>query len=697
MANNTTTPGAPAINFGTVGQQAAPAATVAPFASKITPLGVSPSLASGIGASSGSNTLPVGATDSSSLSNVLNPDFAAGNGVQTNLGVSIPSSIAPSPAPAPAAPQPPAAAPAPLPPPAAPPGYAYSANGSLQPTNPGTTNATDGVSNSIGSSSVSGPPTTYADVLNALNENIGSYETNAQQNSDELAAEQGLLSAVRNAQDFQTNLTAGELNQYGVGRPAALDTGRAAQLGFNSQIGLQNVQNAESLAQTNLGLQQTNRQVRTTVANNVLQALQQEAGLQKPSPVSPGSSLVGPTGQVAFQGSGFTAPSASDIASLGSQFVANGQAPDLATGMAMAQQYLSSLQGSGGQQQPSSIEQANPSTSMATDDFLGYNLSTYATDPQYAQKLTPIVQQVSQDVTSYGPQGLQSYVSSQAPNSPITGQMVYQASSSYGVDPRLMMGMLQLESNFGTAGQATTTMNPGNVGNTGSSTQSFPSWQAGLNAMAQNLAIRQVSQSQAQAVGTQTQANPQVQPALMTMQSDGTPYLEQDKIPSAAAALAQEYSSQTGIPILSTDEVSKVQSIDNTKQALQQIGSIIPSILGSGVAGRFWQGFVVNNLESMTQSNPDIASYNSYRTTALNSIQALAGGSGSGLRLSQAEIDAATNNLPTITDNLETAQSKLAILSGYLNKWENTLLPNQSSNPNPSPSGQGDPLGILSQ
>jgi hypothetical protein len=560
----------------------------------------------------------------------------------------------------------------------APPGYEYNAQGKLVPLAPDTSSL-----NTTSNASDVSNGTSYSDLLTAIANNLSTFQDTAQKNAAETQAEQNYLQAIQTAHNFQLSLTGGELNQYGVGRPLALSTGRAAQLGFNNQLQSQALENAANIAGQALGLQQTSRQIRTQAATTALQTELGVAGLAKPEPLSPGSSLVSPFGQSVFQGSGFTAPSLADVASLANQFLSTGQAADYGTAYQMAVKALQTGFGTKGQSSPLTIEQANPSTSMQKNDFLGYDLSTYATDPAYASKLTPIVQQISSDISSYGPQGMQSYIQSQAPNSPITGQMVYNASSSAGIDPRLMLGMLQLESNFGTQGAGAKTMNPGNVGNTDNgSTVTMPSWQAGLNAMAQQLANRRI---QSQSQNQQPQAPAQLQPALATL-SDGTPFINQDKIPSQFQALAQLYSSQTGIPILTGDEVTKARSIDITTQNLQQIANTIPQILGSGLGGRI-QGVIGNNLQALFQTNPTIASFQTYRDTAINAIQALAGGSGSGFRLNQAEIDTATSNLPTITDNLETAQNKLAVVQSFVNKWKNELLQNQSSPTSPDQLG----------
>lgn len=167
-----------------------------------------------------------------------------------------------------------------------------------------------------------------------------------------------------------------------------------------------------------------------------------------------------------------------------------------------------------------------------------------------------------------------------------------------------------------------------------------------------------------------------IQPAFYQTQG-GYSYINSDLIPSNLQNMAQNVSAQTGIPILTADQVSKAQNIDVTQQNLDQIESVIPQILGSGLAGRL-KGLTENQIEQAAQTNPTIASFGVYRDTAINAIQSLAGGSGSGFRLNQAEINTATDNLPTISDNLETAQSKLQILNGFISKWTAELFPGQN-------------------
>lgn len=73
-----------------------------------------------------------------------------------------------------------------------------------------------------------------------------------------------------------------------------------------------------------------------------------------------------------------------------------------------------------------------------------------------------------------------------SPNSPITGAMIMNTATKYGVDPSTILARIQQESLSGTAGKGAGTFNPGNVGNddTGK-TVNYGNWQAGLDAVGQ--------------------------------------------------------------------------------------------------------------------------------------------------------------------------------------------------------------------
>jgi hypothetical protein len=112
----------------------------------------------------------------------------------------------------------------------------------------------------------------------------------------------------------------------------------------------------------------------------------------------------------------------------------------------------------------------------------GYDVSAYATDALYEEKIQRILNTMPdfQDGVA-----LDVYIQDKAPGSPVTGDMVQVAADQYGIDVPLLVAIMQNDSQLGTKGIGATTYNPGNVGNTGSATRSFPSWEEGVMAVAE--------------------------------------------------------------------------------------------------------------------------------------------------------------------------------------------------------------------
>lgn len=129
----------------------------------------------------------------------------------------------------------------------------------------------------------------------------------------------------------------------------------------------------------------------------------------------------------------------------------------------------------------------------------GYDLTTYATDPNYGVKVNTVVSGLGQINTA---QDAQNAINRLAKNSPVTGAMVMAAAKQYGVDPAVMLGIMKVDSQLGTAGKGARTYNPGNVGNTDSgATKDWGSWQAGVDAVASNLSRRKLASTGSQSSG----------------------------------------------------------------------------------------------------------------------------------------------------------------------------------------------------
>lgn len=114
------------------------------------------------------------------------------------------------------------------------------------------------------------------------------------------------------------------------------------------------------------------------------------------------------------------------------------------------------------------------------------DIAKWATDPDHEKKVTKIYGSIPATST---PNEINSYIREKFPKSAITGKDVYQAAKRHGIDPKLLLAMMQQDSSMGTAGLGKKTNNPANVGNDDDGNiRRFKSMREGVDAAAALLA-----------------------------------------------------------------------------------------------------------------------------------------------------------------------------------------------------------------
>ena len=117
-----------------------------------------------------------------------------------------------------------------------------------------------------------------------------------------------------------------------------------------------------------------------------------------------------------------------------------------------------------------------------------YDIGSYATDPTHEASVQKILNSIGQFTST---SQIDEYIQRVAPESPVTGQMIANASEKYGVSWEMIAAIMQQDSSFGTRGLGARTFNPGNVGNTDDgSIVNYGDWQSGVDAVASNLSWR---------------------------------------------------------------------------------------------------------------------------------------------------------------------------------------------------------------
>ena len=101
-----------------------------------------------------------------------------------------------------------------------------------------------------------------------------------------------------------------------------------------------------------------------------------------------------------------------------------------------------------------------PSAGQVSTSTGNYDLSTYATDPTYANKIQAMYDQYSYVKT---PAQADEVIKASAPTSKLTGKDFFDVAQATGLDPAFLLAQTRWESTFGTKGAATKNTNYGGV------------------------------------------------------------------------------------------------------------------------------------------------------------------------------------------------------------------------------------------
>jgi len=139
------------------------------------------------------------------------------------------------------------------------------------------------------------------------------------------------------------------------------------------------------------------------------------------------------------------------------------------------------------------FNQVGSGTKQAPKVVAGYDISSYATDPNHERSVAAIYQRTPPFKTAAD---IDMVIRKVAPKSKITGNMVATAASTYGVDPKMVYAIMLQDSSLGTAGMGARNNNPGNIGqydNLGRPVAGYQTLQGGVNAVAKWLSKKRVN------------------------------------------------------------------------------------------------------------------------------------------------------------------------------------------------------------
>lgn len=429
-------------------------------------------------------------------------------------------------------------------------------------------------------------------------------------------------------------------------------------------------------ANTSLGL----------LANNIKDLAQ----IYAPEVISPGQSLVAKDGTVIKQGHSYTYVPINPNTGLPDGF-------DSTSGTYASQDNKDSQ---------SSVVSHGPSSGIVAGIELGASadgrIQPYATKQGYADDINHIYNDIKRRIPMPSAEAFDEYIKNNAiGKSPVTGNMIMLSAGQYGIDPYLLAAVFNDESSFGTDGAAVKTMNPGNIGNTDNgSTRTFGTWKQGVDATAKELQRRMVtakSLQQTQTSKTTDQRGNTISPAYQARVSQlnpviqnyvlagpgGVAFIDGDTADNAGLKQSVAFSApKVGLPVLDGGAKSQLNSLNTLAQQQETMRQLVNDNLSNGDYGGSTVGHILNTLTAgankISQNKPALATLNAYInsvTTAAENIKSLAGGQGSGVRITGFEIGDIKSNLPNENDSWQTAQAKIKAMDLKLSQALHSLFP----------------------
>lgn len=142
-----------------------------------------------------------------------------------------------------------------------------------------------------------------------------------------------------------------------------------------------------------------------------------------------------------------------------------------------------------------------------------------------------------------------------------------------------------------------------------------------------------------------------------TLPTTGDIFLDGTKISGGDLEnLATRQAGQSGIPYVPAQAVSSVKDGDLALSQMKTMYNLANTLLTPGMFGRL-KGLTTNQIDQELQSNPAWGQFAQVRLQAINYLKSMA--QGGGFRTNDNEISAAADSLVSLSDNRETALTKI--------------------------------------
>lgn len=157
---------------------------------------------------------------------------------------------------------------------------------------------------------------------------------------------------------------------------------------------------------------------------------------------------------------------------------------------------------------------------------------------------------------------------------------------------------------------------------------------------------------------------------LINETDSGNQWLDSTNVPQKQKSQLMQYAKDNGMIVADKNNADRLKAAKEVFLGFKDLEDVMGKYLYPGTDLQGTASTAAHNMwMAGTQQNEDLASFGNSAMLALRDLQALASGMGSGLRITREEYRRMVNNFPKITDNLPTAQRKLA--------WEKKFLQNK--------------------
>ena len=159
----------------------------------------------------------------------------------------------------------------------------------------------------------------------------------------------------------------------------------------------------------------------------------------------------------------------------------------------------------------------------------------------------------------------------------------------------------------------------------------------------------------------------------------GRQYLDVGVYVGGTRQQASKWALAHGIKALGSADASNVTEVDNARMNEYQLQRLVESKLPPDLQARaLYLAYGGARLQTLLQSDADVAAYGAWRNSAIKVLRAAAGAKG--LRINQAEINMALqNDIPSMNDNVQVALQKINNIDKQLQNVSTALLVNNRS------------------